>query len=124
MVAGKSMGGRIASKCANEWFASGQISGRIYQGYPFHAFGKADVLSVDHLLQMRTPTLLIQGERPNGGIASLLTLFRSRSNFRFYGLSTVTTVLKHVRHPDERKKITGCSRSRLLINTSMDSLRD
>lgn len=66
MVASKSMDRRIASISTDEWFAAGQISGCIYQGYPFHAFGKADVLHVDHLCQMRTPTLFIQGERPNG----------------------------------------------------------
>ncbi len=32
-------------------------------GYPFHAVGKADKPRVAHLADLKTPTLIVQGER-------------------------------------------------------------
>jgi predicted alpha/beta-hydrolase family hydrolase len=59
VVAGKSMGGRIASMIADEAGAHGLIC----LGYPFHPAGKPDRLRVDHLAAIQTPTLILQGER-------------------------------------------------------------
>jgi len=59
VVGGKSLGGRIASLIADDVGASGLLC----LGYPFHAPGKAANPRIDHLRQMRTPTLILQGTR-------------------------------------------------------------
>lgn len=58
-VGGKSMGGRIASMVADDLGARGVIC----LGYPFHPPGKPEKLRTAHLQVMRTPTLILQGER-------------------------------------------------------------
>lgn len=63
-LAGKSMGGRAASLLADEL----QAAGVICFGYPFHPPGKPLKLRTEHLLQLRTPALVVQGSRdPFGG---------------------------------------------------------
>lgn len=59
LIGGKSMGGRIASLVADE----AGIVGLVCLGYPFHPVGKAEQLRVEHLRTIRTPTLIVQGER-------------------------------------------------------------
>ena len=59
VVGGKSMGGRIASMVADGVGARGLVC----LGYPFHPPGKPQNLRVEHLSTMRTPTLILQGER-------------------------------------------------------------
>ncbi len=59
MIGGKSMGGRIASMMADEL----GVRGLICLGYPFHAPGKPDRVRADHLAAIKTPTLIVQGER-------------------------------------------------------------
>jgi predicted alpha/beta-hydrolase family hydrolase len=58
-IGGKSMGGRIASMIADE----AGVAGLICLGYPFHPVGKPDQLRVEHLRTIKTPTLILQGER-------------------------------------------------------------
>ena len=64
-IGGKSMGGRIASLLAD---AAG-VAGLICLGYPFHPTGKPDQLRVEHLQAIKTPTLILQGERDPFGNA-------------------------------------------------------
>lgn len=59
VIGGKSMGGRIASLVADE----AGVAGLICLGYPFHPTGKPDQLQVEHLQTIKTPTLIVQGER-------------------------------------------------------------
>jgi uncharacterized protein len=59
VIGGKSMGGRIASLVADE----AAVAGLVCLGYPFHPVGKADRLRVEHLKSIKTPTLIVQGER-------------------------------------------------------------
>ena len=59
VLAGKSMGGRMATLLADELAPSAQV---LY-GYPFHPVGKPERLRSEHLRQLRTPTLIVQGER-------------------------------------------------------------
>ena len=59
VIGGKSMGGRIASLVADE----ASVAGLICLGYPFHPVGKPDRLRVEHLETIKTPTLIMQGER-------------------------------------------------------------
>ncbi len=59
VIGGKSMGGRIASMIADQAGADGLIC----LGYPFHPPGKPDRLRTEHLISLKTPTLIVQGER-------------------------------------------------------------
>ncbi|QXI40971.1 alpha/beta hydrolase [Pseudomonas xantholysinigenes] len=58
-VGGKSMGGRMASLLADELGAHALVC----LGYPFYAVGKPEKPRVEHLAGLRTPTLIVQGER-------------------------------------------------------------
>ncbi|MNJ07132.1 Alpha/beta hydrolase family protein [compost metagenome] len=58
-IGGKSMGGRMASLLADELGADGLVC----LGYPFYAAGKPEKPRVAHLAELKTPTLIIQGER-------------------------------------------------------------
>lgn len=59
IIGGKSMGGRVASLIADD----AGVSGLVCLGYPFHPPGKPDRLRIEHLQVMRTPTLIVQGDR-------------------------------------------------------------
>lgn len=63
LIGGKSMGGRIASVMADEFFGAGQISGVVCLGYPFHPPKKPESLRTEHLQRLRCPALIVQGER-------------------------------------------------------------
>ena len=62
-IGGKSMGGRIASMIADESPASALVC----LGYPFHPIGKPTQLRTDHLVNLTTPTLIVQGTRDRFG---------------------------------------------------------
>jgi uncharacterized protein len=60
VIGGKSLGGRVASMVADE----AGVRGLICLGYPFHAPGReADDRRLGHMGDIRTPTLIVQGER-------------------------------------------------------------
>lgn len=59
LLGGKSMGGRMASLLADEL----GVAGLVCFGFPFHPAGKPEVLRTAHLQRLRTPTLIVQGER-------------------------------------------------------------
>lgn len=58
-IGGKSMGGRMASLLADEL----KPNGLICLGYPFHALGKPEKPRTEHLAEIITPTLILQGAR-------------------------------------------------------------
>lgn len=58
-IGGKSMGGRVASMIADEE----QVAGLICMGYPFHPPGKPENLRTEHLQNLSTPTMILQGTR-------------------------------------------------------------
>jgi predicted alpha/beta-hydrolase family hydrolase len=58
-IGGKSMGGRMASLLADELEADALVC----LGFPFYATGKPEKPRVAHLAELRTPTLIVQGER-------------------------------------------------------------
>lgn len=84
VIAGKSMGGRVASMIADELRDAGKISGLLCLGYPFHPIGKPDNLRTAHLTEMKTPTLICQGTRD---------LFGSREEVSGYKLSSMIEIL-------------------------------
>ena len=76
IIGGKSMGGRIASLVADE----AAVAGLVCLGYPFHPVGRPTQLRVNHLENLKTPTLIMQGERdPFGGREEVATYKLSRA---------------------------------------------
>ncbi len=63
VIGGKSMGGRVASRVADEVGARGVVC----LGYPFHPPGKPENLRTAHLESLRTPALVLQGTRDTMG---------------------------------------------------------
>lgn len=63
VLAGKSMGGRVATMVADELAPRGVA----VFGYPFHPPDKPQQLRTAHLANLRTPTLILQGERDEFG---------------------------------------------------------
>jgi predicted alpha/beta-hydrolase family hydrolase len=84
VIGGKSMGGRVASMLADPLYATGRIAGLLCLGYPFHPIGKPDQLRTAHLLDMQTPTLIVQGTRDS---------FGTRAEVEGYGLSKAIEIL-------------------------------
>jgi len=61
---GKSMGGRVATMIADDVDALGVV----VFGYPFHPPKEPERLRTAHLEALRTPTLILQGERDPFGV--------------------------------------------------------
>ena len=59
VIAGKSMGGRVATTILESTSAVGCIA----LGYPFHPPGKPESLRTEHLQSIQKPFLVLQGER-------------------------------------------------------------
>ncbi len=62
-IGGKSMGGRVASMLATHLAVRGVVA----YGYPFHPIKKPDKLRIEHLSEMTSPLLIVQGERDSLG---------------------------------------------------------
>ena len=78
IIGGKSMGGRVASLVADELYREGCVVGLACLGYPFHPPKKAEQLRTAHLMALRCPALIVQGERDP---------FGTRAEVEGYGLS-------------------------------------
>jgi hypothetical protein len=63
MIGGKSLGGRVASLVADEFYERGKIAGLVCLGYPFHPPAKPGQLRTAHLVDLKCPALIVQGER-------------------------------------------------------------
>lgn len=103
IIGGKSMGGRVASMVADELYASRRIAGLLCLGYPFHPPEKPNQLRTEHLAELETPTLIVQGTRD---------VFGSREEVSAYVLSKTIEILwledgDHDLKP--RKSISGFS---------------
>lgn len=59
VIAGKSMGGRIASMIADK----AKVRALVCLGYPFHPTGKPEKPRTEHLATLQTPTLICHGTR-------------------------------------------------------------
>jgi predicted alpha/beta-hydrolase family hydrolase len=62
ILAGKSMGGRIASLVLAE-STPPDVRGAIYWGYPLSPAGRPAVVRADHLARVRVPQLFVSGSR-------------------------------------------------------------
>jgi len=71
VIGGKSLGGRIASMIADPL----GVHALICLGYPFHAPGRPERLRTTHLENLKTPTLICQGERDPFGKAEEISRY-------------------------------------------------
>ncbi len=75
VIGGKSMGGRMASLIADDV----GVRGLLCLGYPFYGAGRRDKPRTEHLLKLKTPTLICQGTRdPMGDQATVAKLTLSK----------------------------------------------
>lgn len=89
-IGGKSMGGRMASLVADEL----QAQALICLGYPFYAAGKPEKPRVAHLADLRTPTLIVQGERDALGNREAVEGYKLSSSIEVHWLPTANHDLK------------------------------
>jgi predicted alpha/beta-hydrolase family hydrolase len=61
-VAGKSFGGRMTSQCL-ALHPNDKVKGIIFYGFPLHAPGKPSIERAEHLKDVRSPMLFLQGSR-------------------------------------------------------------
>ena len=108
VIGGKSMGGRIASLVADE----AEVAGLVCLGYPFHPVGKPDKLRVEHLLTIKTPTLIVQGERDSSEIEMKWPTTGFPPPFSCHGWWTAPTASSRERRQDARGSRTGMRRLR------------
>ena len=86
LIGGKSMGGRVASLVADELHEAGRIAGLVCLGYPFHPPNKPEQLRTAHLMELRSPTLIVQGERDPFGPRDEVEPMQLSSAIRFHWL--------------------------------------
>ena len=72
IMAGKSMGGRMASMLAAEEGAAFSGAALVFFGYPLHPAGKPERLRDAHLPEIRVPMLFIQGTRDALAVTELI----------------------------------------------------
>lgn len=108
VIAGKSMGGRVASMLADEL----QPLALVCLGYPFYPAKKLDKPRTGHLLSLRTPTLIVQGERDVLGSLEVV---------QTYGLSAVIEIewLAMADHDLKPLKRSGCTHDEYLQRTAI-----
>ncbi len=76
------MGGRIASLAADD----ADVAGLVCLGYPFHPTGKPEQLRTEHLKTIKTPTLIVQGERDPFGDRQEVAGYKLSKRVRFHWL--------------------------------------
>ncbi len=90
VIGGKSMGGRIASLIADEVAGTQELDielcGLVCLGYPFHPIGKPDKLRTEHLANLKTPTLIVQGTRDPFGIPDEVKGYKLSKRIRVHWL--------------------------------------
>lgn len=80
IIGGKSMGGRMASLIADDQ----GVGGLVCLGYPFHPPGRPEKLRTAHLENIRTPTLICQGERDSFGRPEEVAGYRLSDRIRMH----------------------------------------
>ncbi len=78
VIAGKSMGGRIASMVADE----AAVAGLVCLGYPFHPPGAPTRLRTAHLEKLKTPALILQGTRDSFGLPEEVAKYKLSPKIR------------------------------------------
>ncbi|CCQ09665.1 Predicted hydrolase of the alpha/beta-hydrolase fold [Pseudoalteromonas luteoviolacea B = ATCC 29581] len=83
-IAGKSMGGRMATLLAAEGIDN--VSGVIALGYPFHPPGKPEKLRTEHFSDIHLPFHIIQGERDTFGNKDFVSRLNLPSSLEIHWL--------------------------------------
>ena len=83
IIGGKSMGGRMASMVADEL----SVRALVCLGYPFHPPGQPAKLRTKHLENLKTPTLIVQGERDPFGTREDVASYKLSPVIRFEWLA-------------------------------------
>lgn len=78
IIGGKSMGGRMASMVADKL----GVAGLVCLGYPFHPPGQPDKLRTEHLRDLKTPTLIVQGTHDMFGSRDEVATYRLSPSIR------------------------------------------
>ncbi len=73
VIGGRSMGGRVASMIADSAFESDAVAGLVCLSYPWHPPAKPEQPRTAHLVDLRAPTLIVQGPRDPFGSPSEVT---------------------------------------------------
>ncbi len=81
-IGGKSMGGRMASLIADE----SDVAGLVCLGYPFHPAKKPEKLRTEHLANLKTSTLIVQGSRDALGNADEVAGYELADTIDLYWL--------------------------------------
>lgn len=106
-LAGKSMGGRMASLLADDLGATGLVC----LGYPFHPAGKPERLRTEHLATLATPTLIVQGERDALGTRAEVAGYALAPTLEVQWIATADHDLKPL-------KSSGLSQTQALVETA------
>lgn len=106
VIGGKSMGGRMASLVADEL----GVRGLVCLGYPFHPPGRPEKLRTAHLKELRTPTLILQGERDAFGTPEEIAGYELSESIR-------VTVLADGDHSFKPRKRSGLTHEEHLATT-------
>jgi predicted alpha/beta-hydrolase family hydrolase len=109
LMAGKSMGGRVASQLA----AKGHdCTGLVFFGYPLHAPGRTDRPRSEHFAAICQPALFLQGTRD-----TLCDLELLRNALRRFGGSATLEVVADADHSfSVRKRETGQTRADVIAD--------
>lgn len=83
VIGGKSMGGRLASMLADEL----EVRALVCLGYPFHPPGRPEKLRTAHLEGLRTPALIVQGERDPFGVPADVAGYRLSDRIEVHWLA-------------------------------------
>ncbi|QEU02968.1 alpha/beta family hydrolase [Pseudomonas oryzihabitans] len=106
-LAGKSMGGRMASLLADDLGATGLVC----LGYPFHPASKPERLRTEHLATLATPTLIVQGERDALGTRTEVAGYALAPTLEVQWIATADHDLKPL-------KSSGLSQTQALVETA------
>ena len=76
VIGGRSMGGRVASMIADTEFDAGAMGGLVCLSSPWHPPAAPDRPRVEHLADLRAPTLIVQGTRDPFGSADEVAAYQ------------------------------------------------
>lgn len=110
-LAGKSMGGRMATMLTEH----PSVSGCFVYGYPFYATGKQDSPRVEHLLSIAKPVHIFQGTRDAMGRHEVVEAYRLSPNVQLHWL-------KDGDHDLKPRKISGITQDEHVADAVESSL--
>ena len=90
-----------------------EVDALVCLGYPFYAVGKPEKPRVAHLAELKTPTLIVQGERDALGNREAVEGYALSSAIRLHWLSTANHDLKPL-------KVAGISHEQCLAESARE----